>query len=286
MSNGRLAGKVAVVTGAAGGIGEATARLFAREGARVVLADYMGEAVAAHAADIEQAGGQAVGVTADVREMADVRRAIETATDRWGRLDVLHNNVGVNFHALIGEASEEHFLECLNINLLSVYRGCHVAAPIMQAQGGGSIINTSSVQGIMGFDTYSAYASAKAGMLGLTRQMAVDYGCHGIRVNAVLPGGIDTPMWRAEVAAVPDIQALIDESASRIPLQRIGEAEDIAQRRPVPGERRVVVRDGTAAGGRRRPEHCGDPAERAVGRLQIGKGNQLATDRVHLKNYV
>ena len=166
MSSGRLAGKVAVVTGAAGGIGEATARLLAREGARVVLADYMGEAVTAHAADIGRAGGEAVGVTADVRVMDDVRRAIETATDRWDRLDVLHNNVGVNFHAPIGEASEEHFLECLNINLLSVYRGCHVAAPIMQAQGGGSIINTSSVQGIMGFDTYSAYASAKAGMLG------------------------------------------------------------------------------------------------------------------------
>ena len=136
----------------------------------------------------------------------------------------------------------------------------------MQAQGGGSIINTSSVQGIMGFDTYSAYASAKAGMLGLTRQMAVEYGCHGIRVNAVLPGGIDTPMWRAEVAAVPDVQAVIDESAARVPLQRIGQPEDIAnavlylasdEASYVTGQQLVV--DG-------RVEHCGDPAQRALSR--------------------
>ena len=288
MSGGRLAGKVAVVTGAAGGIGESTARLFAREGARVVLADYMGEAVAAHAADIEEGGGQAVGVTADVREMDDVRRAIETATDRWGRLDVLHNNVGVNFHALIGEASEEHFLECLNINLLSVYRGCHVAAPIMQAQGGGSIINTSSVQGIMGFDTYSAYASAKAGMLGLTRQMAVDYGCHGIRVNAVLPGGIDTPMWRAEVAAVPDIQALIDESASRIPLQRIGEADDIANAVLFLASDESSYVTGTAASRGRRVEHCGDAAERALGQLETLKAEPtlIGTDRAYAEGFM
>ena len=98
----------------------------------------------------------------------------------------------------------------------------------MQAQGSGSIINTSSVQGIMGFNTYSAYATAKAGMLGLTRQMAVDYGPFGIRVNAVLPGAVDTPMWRAEVATVPDHRGVVQASARRVPLQRIGTAQDIA----------------------------------------------------------
>ena len=224
----RLADRVAVITGAAGGIGEATARLLAHEGASVVLADYMGGRVADHAADLRNAGHNAVGVATDVRDLHQVRRAIETATDRFGRLDILHNNVGVNFHNLIGDASEEHFLECLNINLLSVYRGCHVAAPIMKAQGRGSIINTSSVQGLMGFRTFAAYATAKAGILGLTRQMAVDYGPSGIRVNTVLPGAVDTPMWRAEVATT-DYAAEIKASAQRTPLQRIGTPEDIAQ---------------------------------------------------------
>lgn len=225
----RLADRVAVITGAAGGIGEATARLLAHEGASVVLADYMGDRVADHATDLRNAGHNAVGVATDVRDLHQVRRAIETATDRFGRLDILHNNVGVNFHNLIGDASEEHFLECLNINLLSVYRGCHVAAPIMKAQGRGSIINTSSVQGLMGFRTFAAYATAKAGILGLTRQMAVDYGPSGIRVNTVLPGAIDTPMWRAEVATTTDYAAEIEASAQRTPLQRIGTPEDIAQ---------------------------------------------------------
>ena len=226
--NRRLTGKTALVTGAAGGIGEATARLFANEGASVVLADYMGDRVLAHAATIQPEAGEVVGIQMDARDSAAVQQAIDVATDRWGRLDILHNNVGVNFHAPIGEATEDHFIECLNINLLSVYRGCHAAAPVMQAQGNGSIINTSSVQGIMGFNTYSAYATAKAGMLGLTRQMAVDYGPFGIRVNAVLPGAVDTPMWRAEVATVPDHREVVQASARRVPLQRIGTAQDIA----------------------------------------------------------
>ena len=228
-TTGRLAERVAVVTGAAGGIGEATARLMAHEGASVVLADYMGDRVADHAADIRSTGSNAVGIETDVRDLNEVRRVIETATDYFGRIDILHNNVGVNFHNLVGDASEEHFLECLNINLLSVYRGCHVAAPIMKAQGSGSIINTSSVQGLMGFRTFAAYATAKAGILGLTRQMAVDYGPSGIRVNAVLPGAVDTPMWRAEVATTTDYAAEIEASAQRTPLQRIGTPEDIAQ---------------------------------------------------------
>lgn len=224
----RLENKVAVVTGAAGGIGAATARLFAREGAKVVLADYMGERAQANAKAIVADGGAAIGLEFDARQSADVERVIQAALDTWGRLDVLHNNVGVNFHDLVGDASEAHFLECLNINLLSVYRGCHFAAPVMQRQVGGSIINTSSVQALMGFRTFAAYATAKAGILGLTRQMAVDYAPSKIRINAILPGGVDTPMWRAEAATLPDINTAIAESAARIPLGRLGTPDDIA----------------------------------------------------------
>ncbi|MBM4436785.1 MAG: SDR family oxidoreductase [Actinobacteria bacterium] len=223
----RLANKVAVVTGAAGGIGEATARLFAREGARVVLADILETRAAAHAADIVASGGHAVGVGCDVRAPDSVRAVINRAVATWGRLDALVNNVGVNFHAAIGDMDEDVFWECLNINLASVYRGCHCAAPVMVRQGGGSIVNISSVQAIMGFRTFSAYATAKAGILGLTRQMAVDYGAAGIRVNAILPGGVDTPMNWAETLG-QDRAEVRRRSAARNALPRIGEPLDVA----------------------------------------------------------
>ena len=222
----RLADKVVVVTGAASGIGAASAQRFSKEGARVVLADILEDEAHAKAEIINARGGTAVAIKCDVRQADDVHRAVKTAVDRWGRLDVMFNNAGVNVHGLVGDMSEEAFFECIDLNLASVYRGCHFAAPIMERQHGGSIINTSSIQAVRGFWTFPAYAAAKAGILGLTRQIAVDYGKAGVRVNAILPGAINTPMSQAELLHMGK-NAL--ETNDRVPLlSRWGTPEEVA----------------------------------------------------------
>ena len=224
---GKLDGKVAIVTGAATGIGEASTVALATAGATVLMGD------------IDEAGGQAKAGTlvgqglraefqrADVRSSADIKALVERAVDRYGRLDILVNNAAVAIPGKVAEISEEDWNRTLDTNLTSVWRGMRYAIPQMLDQGGGSIVNVSSVQGLMGFTAWSAYAAAKGGINALVRQAAVDYSRHNIRINAVAPGTINTSMNARIAEEAEDGEALMREWGSRHAAGRIGEPEEV-----------------------------------------------------------
>src|SRR5918995_6298704 len=206
---GRLDGKVAVVTGGANGIGRASAKALAAEGARVVIGDVAEERGESAAQEIRDAGGEATFVRADVTKMSDVEALVREAVDGWRRLDVMFNNVGVAIPGTADEMSEDEFRRVLDVNLIGVWRGMRAAIPEMLRTAGGSIINTSSVQGHVAFQGWAGYAASKGGVDALTRQAAVEYAPRGIRINAVAPGAIDTPIRgtnspeaNAEIAAM------------------------------------------------------------------------------------
>src|SRR5687768_11062378 len=193
---GRLEGKVALVTGGASGIGAATARLFGREGAKLLITDIqdgLGEQVTK---EIEQAGGTARYLHADVSVAEDVSGMVRAAVDAYGRLDVLFNNAGLGRGGSIMELTEEDWDLVVDVDLKSVYLGCKYALPEMRKTGGGSIINTASIAGLRGGARLHAYHAAKAGVVNLTRSVAAEAGQYGIRVNCVCPGIIKTPIWR------------------------------------------------------------------------------------------
>jgi NAD(P)-dependent dehydrogenase (short-subunit alcohol dehydrogenase family) len=225
----RLEGKVAVITGAATGIGRAAAVLFAREGARVVFGDVNDVEADETLRLVGQAGGDAIFVHCDVRQGDDVRRLVAAAVTTHGRLDVMMNNVGVNFYGKVHETSEEDWAACLNLNLGGVYRGMREAIPHLLRGGGGSIVNTASNQGLVAFNGFAAYAAAKGGIVQLTRQAALDYAPDGIRVNCICPGAVRTPMNPELLDPSLDGGARLERSSSRIPMLRIGEPEEIAQ---------------------------------------------------------
>jgi len=225
----RLEGKVAVVTGAATGIGRATAVLFASEGARIVFGDVNDAEAEETVRLIRSAGADATYVHCDVRQGEDVRRLVETAVTAHGRLNVMMNNVGVNFYGKVHETSEEDWAACLNLNLGGVYRGMREAIPHLLAAGGGSIVNTASNQGLVAFNGFAAYAAAKGAIVQLTRQAALDYAPDNIRVNCICPGAVRTPMNPELLDPSLDGGARLARSSSRIPMLRIGEPEEIAQ---------------------------------------------------------
>ena len=221
---GKLRGKTALITGAGSGIGEAMARLFAQEGAGVVLADVDEAAVSAVAA---QVGGQAV--RADVSRAADVRAMIDFALDRNGRLDVLCNNAGIGVAAVCHETSEQDWERVMAVDLTGVFLGCKYAIPPMLAQGGGVICNTSSAAGQVGVLNRAAYCAAKAGVLGLTKSIAIDYADRGIRCNALVPATVESPWIEKIVAQQPDPEAQRKLMAARQPIGRMGRPEEIAR---------------------------------------------------------
>lgn len=195
----RLKDKVAIVTGAGQGIGEAAARLMAREGAHVVLSDLNETSGQAVAESIVQAGGKAEFVRADVSRREDVQALMEHVRERHGRLDVLHNNAGVhetNFtdKAQSFELDEEVWDRVVAINLKGTWMCCKYAAPLLAAAGGGAIVNAASIGGLVGYPMGSAYGPSKAGVVQLTRVMAVELAAQGTRVNCYAPGNTDTPM--------------------------------------------------------------------------------------------
>jgi NAD(P)-dependent dehydrogenase (short-subunit alcohol dehydrogenase family) len=221
---GKLDGKVALITGAGSGIGEAMAHLFAAEGARVIVSD-VDEAAAARVAS--GISGQAL--AADVSRAADVQGMVGRAIELWGQLDVLCNNAGIGVAAVCHETSEEDWDRVMAVDLKGVFLGCKYVLPHMLARGRGVICNTSSVAGQVGVPNRAAYCAAKAGVLGLTKSIAIDYAERGIRCNALLPGTVDSPWIGKIIAQQADPEAQRRLMAARQPIGRMGRPEEIAQ---------------------------------------------------------
>ena len=224
----RLKDKVAVITGAATGIGRASAVRFAREGARVVIGD-VNDAEAEETLRLARDGGADVRyVRCDVCSTADVDALVQAAVDAHGRLDIIFNNAGKNFFGKVHETSDADWDDCLSLNLGGIFRGMRAALPHMLRQGGGSIINTASIQAIVAFNDFAAYEAAKGGIVALTRQAALDYAPHKIRVNCICPGVIRTPMNPEMWSPSLDGGASLQRWNEQTPMLRVGEAEDIA----------------------------------------------------------
>jgi NAD(P)-dependent dehydrogenase (short-subunit alcohol dehydrogenase family) len=226
---GRLTGKRALITGAASGIGRATALLFAREGAAVAVADVDEAGGQAVAQAIHSEGGRAIFVRCDVTQAGDCRRAVQRTVDEFGGLDVLFNNAGIIRRATVIGTTEEEWDRVMAVNVKSIFLLSKCAIPVMAQAGGGAIVNTSSGWGLVGGRNAVSYCASKGAVVNMTRAMALDHGAQNIRVNCICPGDTDTPMLRNEARQLGESdEAFLAEAADR-PLQRIGRPEDIAR---------------------------------------------------------
>ena len=220
----RLNGKVALITGAARGQGAAEARLFAQEGAKVVLADVSDQEGSVVAAEIAEAGGDALYVHLDVTNEDDWDRAIQSAVSTFGKIDILVNNAGIWRRGHVLETSSEQWDLVLGVNAKGVFLGTKAAIPEMRKSGGGSIINISSTAGLVGSRTSSAYSASKGAVRIFTKSTAIQYAAEGIRANSIHPGPIDTDMgdqvW-------PDADSR-ERAVARTALARMGTPQDIA----------------------------------------------------------
>ena len=222
---GRLDGKVAIISGGARGQGAAEARIFAREGAKVVIGDVLDAEGTRVAAEISESGGDALYVHLDVTQEEDWRSAVEAAVSSFGKLDILVNNAGIWRRGRVEDTTVEDWDMIMDVNAKGVFLGTKLAIPEMRKAGGGSIINISSTAGLVGGPRSSAYTASKGAVRLFTKATAVQYAREGIRANSVHPGPIDTPMiqqvWQGE-------EQSREAALARTPLGRIGTPEDIA----------------------------------------------------------
>ena len=220
----RLKGKVALITGAARGQGAAEARLFAQEGAKVILADVTDQEGIAVAAEIAEAGGDAIYVHLDVANEDEWYAAVQSGVAAFGKLDILVNNAGIWRRGHVMETSSEQWDDIMDVNAKGVFLGTKAAIPEMRKAGGGSIVNISSTAGLVGSKTSAAYSASKGAVRIFSKSTAVQYASEGIRANSIHPGPIDTDMgdqvW-------PDAESK-ERTMNRVALSRIGTAEDVA----------------------------------------------------------
>jgi NAD(P)-dependent dehydrogenase (short-subunit alcohol dehydrogenase family) len=220
----RVEGKVVAVTGAATGIGRAAAEALAREGAVVLLGDIDEDGGQKSA---QQIGANASFLRTDVRSSAEVQALVDAAVEDHGRLDGIVNNAAVAIPGAAGDMSEEDWTEVLDVNLTGVWRGMRAAIPAMLRTGGGSIVNMSSVQSLVGFVGWAGYAASKGGINGLTQQAAVEYASKKIRVNAIIPGTILTEMNEKIMQDSGDPQAQMDAWVAMHPMRRVGMPREV-----------------------------------------------------------
>lgn len=218
----RLSNKVAIITGAGRGIGQAAALRFAREGAKVAVCDRDKAGVSDTVALIQEQGGEAAGFDLDVTDKASVERMVDSVVVRWNRIDALVNNAGVVMDAQLKDMSEEQFDRVIAINLKGSYNMARAVVPVMLRQGSGAIINTASIAGVYGNFGQTNYAASKAGVIGMILTWAKELGRKGIRCNAVAPGLIETPI----TASIPE--KVMDAMKQKIPLGRPGKPDEIA----------------------------------------------------------
>jgi len=227
----RFDGKIGLITGAGSGIGRATAIGFAQRGGKVVIADVNGDSARAVAAEITASGGTATAIVADMSKPADIDTMVARTVEQFGRLDVLHNNAfGVpatlrqNRLARAADIDQAVWDYTIQIGITAVMQATRAALPIMQKQGGGAIVNTASISGLFADYGIAAYNVMKAGVINLTRVVAVEYAPHNIRCNCVCPGAIDTPLLQRSFS----IPGFADATRAAIPMGRLGQPEEMA----------------------------------------------------------
>lgn len=228
-SNRQLEGKVALITGAASGIGRASALLFGKEGAAVIVVDLNERAGREVAEAIASNGGRALFVQADVTRAADCQRIVRTIMEKLGALHILFNNAGIIRRASVLDLSEADWDRVMEVNVKAIFLMSKFAIPVIEKSGGGSIINTASGWGLAAGPKAAAYCASKGAVVLLTKAMAIDHGPQNIRVNCICPGDTDTAMLRSEAQQLGAATDRFLQEAAQRPLQRVGKPEEIAE---------------------------------------------------------